>query len=109
MSLRHLLAAVLSVSMTVACAGRPVYLGPAEDVYDPEERVDYSVTECGAQLLLFVPFFSNDRMGRALRAIRSRVGDRYLADIRIRERWMYLVFGTLHCTEVIAATYPIKR
>jgi hypothetical protein len=40
-----------------------------------------------------------------MRAIRERAGDRYIADVRIRERWMYLVFGTIQCSEFVAATY----
>jgi len=25
--------------------------------------------------------------------------------VRIRERWTFLVFGTIYCTDVLAATY----
>jgi hypothetical protein len=110
MSLRHRVASAIAASLLVACASDPLYLGPREGVaYDPEGRVDYTVTECGAQALLFIPFFNNNRARRALRAIQERAGDRYLAEIRIRERWMYLVFGTIHCTEMIAATFSRER
>ncbi len=110
MSRRRTLAALLVGSLVVGCAGDPAYLGPREGVaYDPHDRVDYTVTECGAQLLLFVPFFNNNRAGRAFRAIEERAGDRYIADVRIRERWMYLVFGNIQCTEMIAATFGKKR
>ena len=56
-------------------------------------------------LLLFIPFFSNGRLERAMDLIRARGGNRYLADVRIRERWTFLVFGTIYCTDVLAATY----
>ncbi len=110
MSRSRVLDALLLVFLVVGCAGDAVYLGPREGVaYDPHDRVDYSVTECGAQVLLFIPIFNNDRAGRAFRAIEKRAGDRYIADVRIRERWTYLVFGNIQCTEMIAATFGKKR
>ena len=103
----RLLAGAFAACLALSCAGTPTYLGPREDVaYASEDRIDYTVTECGAQLLLFIPFFNNDRTARALRAIEERAGDRYVTDIRIRERWMYLVLGIIYCTEMIAATFP---
>ena len=99
------LAAALAL-LSLSCASNAVPVGAPEPVaYDPSDRVDYSVTECGAQVLLLIPFFSNGRLERAMDLIRERAGDRYLADVRIRERWTFLVFGTIYCTDVVAATY----
>ncbi len=103
---RSWLGAAFAACLSLSCAGAPTYLGPREGVaYNRADRIDYTVTECGAQILLFIPLFNNNRAERALRAIEERAGDRYIAEIRIRERWMYLVFGSLYCTEMIAATY----
>ena len=106
MSVRRLAATSLTACLLMACAGRPAYLGPRETAaYDPEDRIDYVITECGAQVLLFIPFFTNNKVERAMNLIEARAADRYIADVRVRERWMYLVFGTVYCTDVMAATY----
>ena len=63
------------------------------------------VKRLGGCWLGFLLFFNNNRAERALRAIEERTDDRYIAEVRIRERWMYLVFGSLYSTEMIAATY----
>ena len=89
-----------------ACAGTPTELGPREPVaYDANDRIDYSATECGAQMLIFLPLMTNDRVGRAIALIEHRAGDRYIANVRLRERWTYVVFGEILCTDVIAATF----
>lgn len=99
-------ASVLIALAFVACTGTPAALGPREPVaYDANDRVDYSVTECGAQVLLFLPIMTNDRVARAMALVEQRAGDRYIASVRLRERWTYLVFGEIHCTDVVAATY----
>lgn len=104
--MRRLAAAMSLVAILTACAGTSASLGPREPVaYDANDRIDYSATECGAQLLIFFPVFANDRVARAMALIEQRAGDRYIADVRLRERWTYLVFGEIHCTDVIAATY----
>ena len=96
----------MSAALFAGCAGTSAPLGPREPVaYDPNDRVDYAATECGAQVLIFFPLFTNDRVARAMSLIEARAGDRYIADVRLRERWTYLVFGEIHCTDVIAATY----
>ncbi len=96
----------LLASVSSACAGTPVSLGSAEPAaYVASDRVDYSATECGAQVLLFLPVLTNDRVGRAMELIERRAGDRYIANVRLRERWTYLVFGEILCTDVVAATY----
>ena len=106
MSVRRLAAASLTACLLVACAGSPAYLGPREDAaYDPTDRIDYVVTECGAQVLLFIPFFTNNKGRRAMNLIETRAGDRYIADVRVRERWLYLVFGAVYCADVQAATF----
>jgi hypothetical protein len=100
------LAALALAAVLSACAGTSAPLGPREPVaFDANDRVDYSATECGAQVLLFFPFFANDRVARAMSLIQERAGDRYIADVRLRERWTYLVFGEVYCTDVVAATY----
>jgi len=92
--------------LVCACAGTPAELGPAEPVeLDLNDRVDYTATECGAQVLILLPAFTNDRLPRALAEIRERAQGRYIANVRLRERWLWLVFGELLCTDVIAATY----
>ncbi len=98
---------ILSLSWLVcACAGTPAELGPREPVaYDPDDRIDYAVTECGAQVLIFLPLWTNDRLPRAMALIEKRAGDRYVASVRVRERWTYLVFGEILCTDVVAATF----
>jgi hypothetical protein len=77
--------------------------------FDASDRVDYSVTECGAQVLIFLPVMTNDRLGRAMELIEKRAGDRYIANVRVRERWTYLVFGEILCTDVVAATYGPQK
>jgi hypothetical protein len=37
--------------------------------------------------------------------IEERAGDRYIASVRLRERWTYLVFGEILCTDIVAATF----
>jgi hypothetical protein len=100
-------AALLALALVLsACAGTPTPLGPREPAaFDANDRIDYSVTECGAQVLIFVPLMTNDRVARAMALIEERAGDRYIANVRLRERWTYLVFGEILCTDVVAATY----
>ncbi len=106
MSIQRLATASLTACLLVACAGTPTYLGPREHAaYDPDDRVDYVVTECGAQVLLFIPIFTNNKVGRAMNLIEDRAAERYIADVRVRERWLYLVFGSIYCTDVMAATF----
>ncbi len=94
------------VLLSFACAGTPTELGPSEPAaYDANDRIDYSATECGAQVLIFLPVMTNDRVSRAMALIEERAGDRYIANVRLRERWTYLVFGEILCTDVVAATY----
>jgi hypothetical protein len=102
-------AAALALA-SLACAGTPASLGAREPAaFDAKDRVDYSATECGAQVLIFLPIMTNDRVTRAMALIEQRAGDRYVANVRLRERWTYLVFGEILCTDVIAATYgPLK-
>ncbi len=102
--MKRLLAA-LALS-ACACAGTPAALGPRQPaLYDPNDRIDYSVTECGAQMLIFLPLWTNDRVSRALALIEERAPGRYIANVRLRERWTYLVFGEILCTDVVAATF----
>lgn len=97
---------MLLAFLSSACAGTPASLGLREPVvYDPNDRIDYSVTECGAQVLLFLPLWTNDRVPRGMALIEKRAGDRYIASVRLRERWTYLVFGEILCTDIIAATF----
>jgi hypothetical protein len=93
--------------VTSGCAGTPTALGPREPaaLYDPNDRIDYSVTECGAQVLIFLPLWTNDRVLRAQAQIEERAVGRYIANVRLRERWTYLVFGEILCTDVVAATF----
>jgi hypothetical protein len=100
------LALLASACGLVACTGTPASLGPREPIaFDPNDRVDYSATECGAQVLILLPVFTNDRVPRALAEIEARAAGRYIANVRLRERWLWLVFGELLCTDVVAATY----
>ncbi len=100
------IAVALLAALSSACAGTPASLGPLEPAsYDANDRIDYSVTECGAQVLIFLPVMTNDRVPRAMAMIRERAGDRYIANVRLRERWTYLVFGEIFCTDIVAATY----
>ena len=106
MSIRKLRNLTVALCLVAGCTGRPAYLGPRDTGhYDPNDRIDYAVTECGAQVLLFIPFFNNNKVERAMDLIRVRATDRYIANVRVRERWMYLVFGSIYCTDVIAATF----
>jgi hypothetical protein len=99
-------ALALLALVSSACAGTPASLGPREPVvYDPTDRIDYAVTECGAQVMLFFPVMTNDRVARAMALIEKRAGDRYVASVRLRERWTSLVFGEILCTDVVAATF----
>lgn len=109
-NLTRRLAVVLLALLVSACAGTPASLGPLEPAaYDPSDRIDYSVTECGAQVMIFLPLMTNDRLVRAMELIEKRAGDRYIANVRVRERWTYLVFGEILCTDVVAATYGPPR
>lgn len=97
----------LLLPLLFACAGKPLQLGSREHVaYDASDPVDIAVTECGAQVLLFLPFFNNNRAARAYKAIEEKAGDRYIANVRMREQWAYLVFGIVQCTDMVARTYP---
>ena len=99
-------ASALLIAALAACAGDPVSLGPREPVaYDARDRIDYSVTECGAQVMILLPVMTNNRVGRAMALIEERAGDRYIANVRLRERWTWLVFGEFYCTDIVAATY----
>ena len=92
----------------LGCAGTPAALGPREPVaFDPNDRVDYAATECGAQVLILFPVFTNDRVPRALAQIEALAPGRYIANVRLRERWLWLVFGEIYCTDVVAATYGL--
>jgi hypothetical protein len=100
------IASALLALLSSACAGTPTSLGSIEPaVYDPNDRIDYAVTECGAQVLLFFPVMTNDRVTRAMALIEERAGDRYVSSVRLRERWTYLVFGEILCTDIVAATF----
>ena len=106
MTVRDLVSLSLAACLGMACTGRPAYLGPREPgQYDPNDRVDYSITECGAQVLLFIPFFNNNKVERAMELIEARADGRYIANVRVRERWTYLVFGSVYCTDIVAATF----
>ncbi len=95
------------LSFLFGCAGTPVQFGPLEPVaYDESDPVDIMTTECGAQVLLFFPFFNNGRAARAYSSIQEKAGDRYIANVRMREQWTYLVFGIVQCTDMVARTYP---
>ena len=100
-------AALLAFALvTSGCTGTPTALGPREPAaYDASDRVDYSATECGAQLLIFLPLWTNDRVARAMTLIEKRAEGRYIANVRLRERWTWLVFGEILCTDVVAATF----
>ena len=109
MSVRSLASLALAALLAAGCAGRPAFLGARGGVrYDPNDRVDYSVTECGAQVLLFIPFYNNNKVERAMGLIEERAAGRYIANVRVRERWLYLVFGTVYCADIIAATYGTR-
>jgi hypothetical protein len=104
--LTRAIAVVLLTAVSPACTGTPASLGPREPVaYDPNDRIDYSATECGAQVMIFLPVMTNDRVPRAMALIEERAGDRYIASVRLRERWAYLIFGEILCTDVVAATF----
>jgi len=99
-------AAAALACLASACSGTITSLGAREPaVYNANDRVDYSVTECGAQVMIFLPVMTNNRVERAMELIEKRAGDRYIADVRLRERWTYLVFGEILCTDVVAATF----
>lgn len=96
----------LVAQLASACAGSQASLGSTEPaVFDPNDRIDYAVTECGAQVLLFFPVMTNDRVARGMELIRQRAGDRYVSSVRMRERWTYIVFGEILCTDIVAATF----
>ncbi len=104
--IRRTILAIL-LPLLFACAGAPVQFGPSERVpYDASDPLDIMATECGAQVLLFFPVFNNNRAARAYKAIQEKAGDRYIANVRMREQWTYLVFGIVQCTDMVARTYP---
>lgn len=106
--MRRVLALLSCVGALAACAGTPAALGPREPVaFDPDDRIDYAATECGAQVLILLPVLTNDRVARAMALIEERAAGRYVANVRLRERWIYLVFGEIYCTDVVAATYGL--
>ena len=100
---------IILICLTIlsACAGPAVQFGPLKRVScDENSPLDITATECGAQILLFLPFFNNNRYERAVKKIKKSANGRYIANVRVRERWLYLVFGTIYCTDVVALTYP---
>jgi hypothetical protein len=101
-------ALLLCACALLGCAGTPAALGPREPIaFDPNDRIDYAATECGAQVLILLPVLTNDRVARAMALIEERAAGRYIANVRLRERWIYLVFGEIYCTDVVAATYGL--
>lgn len=60
-------------------------------------------------MLIFLPVMTNDRVARAMALIEERAPGRYIANVRLRERWTWLVFGEILCTDVVAATYGRRR
>jgi hypothetical protein len=98
---------IICLTILSACAGPAVQFGPLNRVScDESSPLDITATECGTQILLVIPFFNNGRYERAVRKIKKSAKGRYIANVRVRERWLYLVFGTIHCTDVVALTYP---
>jgi hypothetical protein len=98
---------VICLTILSACAGPAVQFGPLKRVScDENSPLDIAATECGVQVLLFFPFYNNSRYERAVKKINESLNGRYVANVRVSERWLYLVFGTIHCTDVVALTYP---
>ena len=98
---------IICLTILSACAGPAVQFGPLNRVScDKSSPLDITATECGAQVLLFLPFFNNGRYERAVKKIKKSAKGRYIANVRVRERWLYLVFGIIQCTDVVALTYP---
>ena len=97
---------IICLTILSACAGPAVQFGPLKRIScDENSPLDITATECGAQILLVIPFFNNGRYERAVKRIKKSAKGRYIANVRVRERWLYLVFGTIHCTDVVALTY----
>ena len=98
---------VICLTILSACAGPAVQFGPLKRVScDENSPLDITATECGAQVLLFLPFFNNGRYERAVKKIKKSAKGRYISNVRVRERWLYLVFGIIQCTDVVVLTYP---
>ena len=98
---------VICISILSGCAGPAVQFGPLNRTScDENSPLDITATECGAQILLILPFFNNGRYERAVKKIKKSAKGRYIANVRVREHWFYLVFATIHCTDVVALTYP---
>lgn len=95
------------LTMLAACAGTPVKFAPvAPAELDLSKGEQISATASGFQLLNLIPISINDRHQRAYEQLKEIAGDRVPTDIRVTERWVYLVIGNIYYTTMDATAYP---
>jgi hypothetical protein len=94
---------IICLTILSACAGPAVQFGPLKRVScDENSPLDITATECGAQILLFFPFFNNGRYERAVKKIKKSAKGRYIANVRVRERWYWWGLAFRRCTRISA-------
>ncbi len=103
----RLLSLVLCAA-SVACTTHPVRLDNIENVhYDPTRPTEVKSEACGTMLLFaFIPVKVRSRQLRAELAIQNQANGGVLTNVRVQERWLWILFGTLLCTEISATAYP---
>ena len=85
------------------CSGVPVDLGSRVGQAAPTgPSRDIQASNCGFQLLLFIPINVNNRLQRAYAKLEEQAHGDYITDVRVQERWTYGFVGTGYCTELKA-------
>lgn len=105
--LRTIAVVLASVTMLVACSGKPVRFGPMTGAhYDASRGRQITAERCGLQLLHLFPVRINNRLFTAHQRLLREADRDYVTDIKVRESWSYALIGTVYCTSMEATAYP---
>jgi len=101
----------LALVLLVAVTGCTIHAARFDDIdgvkYDDTKPSELKSEACGFMLLFaFIPMREKSQILRVQAAIKSQANGAAITNVRVRERWMWLLFGTLLCTEVSATAYP---
>jgi hypothetical protein len=106
---RRSLASLLVLCVALAgCETHWTRLDTIEGAKYDESRPQAVKSEaCGVMLLFpIIPIRTRSRQLRAELAIQGQAGDAVITDVHVQERWMWLLFATLLCTEISGTAYP---
>ena len=102
----HGILLLLLITVT-GCAGTVVkFNAMPEQPYDATKGREIMGGACGIQLITFIPIMINDRAQRAYEEMVIAAGGDYVTDIKVNERWIYALVGTVYCTDMKAMAYP---